>query len=207
MSIVVHETPGLLDMAAITTFGVHAKPNTTNPIGHFGTGLKYAIAVLCREGARVTVFLGEEPHIFYGEKMVFRDREMLRIKMRRQRGVTARWMAQELPFTTELGKNWELWMALRELHSNTLDEGGNSFIATEAKAPVGEPNTTRIVVEHEAYAMKFDEIGSVFLQEADSAAAQQGVQCVPRENKYVFYRGLRAYTMPRRTKMTWCVSA
>jgi hypothetical protein len=38
-------TPGLIDLEAVFTFGVHAK-ETENPIGYFGTGLKYAIVTL-----------------------------------------------------------------------------------------------------------------------------------------------------------------
>lgn len=35
--------PGELDPRLITTFGVSIK-ESTNPIGYFGTGLKYALA-------------------------------------------------------------------------------------------------------------------------------------------------------------------
>ena len=37
---IVHRTPGLLDPQAITVMGLSAKPNSTSPIGQFGTGLK-----------------------------------------------------------------------------------------------------------------------------------------------------------------------
>ena len=46
---VVHVTKGKLDLRSLSTFGLNAKPNTTNPIGYFGTGMKYAIAVLLRK--------------------------------------------------------------------------------------------------------------------------------------------------------------
>ena len=124
---IIHETIGLIDSRAFTTFGINAKPSTNSPIGYFGTGLKYAIAVLVREGLKVTVWIGTEPHEFYCEPSNFRGKDFSLIRMRRQRGVTRKWMATDLPFTTELGKNWKLWMALRELHSNTLDENGFSI--------------------------------------------------------------------------------
>jgi hypothetical protein len=48
-AIVVFENPGEIDAAAIRTFGVSVKEGE-NPIGFFGTGLKYAIAILLRTG-------------------------------------------------------------------------------------------------------------------------------------------------------------
>ena len=55
---IVHSTPGLIDLRAFTTFGVNSKPNSKNPIGYFGTGLKYAVAVLARHKCPVTVWIG-----------------------------------------------------------------------------------------------------------------------------------------------------
>jgi len=102
-------TPGPLDPRAVLTFGLSAK-ETENPIGYFGTGLKYALAILAREGARVTINgvpIRKIPSTFRGK--AFDELALGELK---------------LPFTTELGKNWKLWMAFRELYSNTLDERG-----------------------------------------------------------------------------------
>ena len=50
---VAFRTPGLIPIEAFTSTGVNVKIHD-NPIGHFGTGLKYAVAVLLREaGASV----------------------------------------------------------------------------------------------------------------------------------------------------------
>ena len=141
---IIHEPLGLIDLRAFTTFGINAKPNTNSPIGYFGPGLKYAIAVLVREGLKVTVWIGTEPHEFYCEPSNFRGKDFSLIRMRRQRGVTRKWMATDLPFTTELGKNWKLWMALRELHSNTLDENGLT-IRGKLSGEIGKEGCTRIV--------------------------------------------------------------
>ena len=45
--------PGLIDLHGITTFGVCAKPEAENPIGYFGTGLKYALAFFLGEGLKL----------------------------------------------------------------------------------------------------------------------------------------------------------
>ena len=46
--------PGIIDPRSISTFGVNAKAST-NPIGHFGTGLKYAIATILRNDGSITI--------------------------------------------------------------------------------------------------------------------------------------------------------
>ena len=40
-------TPGQIDLENVFTFGISAK-ESDNPIGFFGTGLKFAIATLLR---------------------------------------------------------------------------------------------------------------------------------------------------------------
>jgi hypothetical protein len=61
----VFETPGLIDLRAFTVMGFNAKPATENPIGYFGTGLKYAISVLCRLGTKPVVWIGQDKYTFY----------------------------------------------------------------------------------------------------------------------------------------------
>jgi hypothetical protein len=113
MKSIIFENSGEIDVDAITTFGINVKEND-DPIGYFGTGLKYAIAVLIRNHCKIRIASGEELYVFS--------------KIRKQvRGVDFDFITMNekvLGFTTELGKNWEMWMAYRELHCNTTDEGG-----------------------------------------------------------------------------------
>ena len=48
---------GELDLLALRTFGLHAK-ESSSAIGQFGTGLKYALAVLMRNGCDVSIRAG-----------------------------------------------------------------------------------------------------------------------------------------------------
>src|ERR1700676_327969 len=107
MSLVVFENPGEIDAAAIRTFGVSVKEGE-NPIGFFGTGLKYAIAVLLRTGHQVTVTAGLDRYEFGILSETVRGKEFGFVSMNGQR----------LGFTTELGKVWELWAAYREIACN-----------------------------------------------------------------------------------------
>ena len=201
---IIHETLGLIDLRAFTTFGINAKPNTNSPIGYFGTGLKYAIAVRVREGLKVTVWIGTEPHEFYCEPSNFRGKDFSLIRMRRQRGVTRKWMATDLPFTTELGKNWKLWMALRELHSNTLDENGLT-IRGKLSGEIGKEGCTRIVVEGDAYEQEFNALGEIFLVDRPKAESQVSIATSP--SKHGYFRGMRVYDLQRPSLYTYSVEA
>ena len=56
---IIFENKGLIDVHAISIMGVSVKEEGS--IGYFGTGLKYAIATLLREGQKITIWRGKEP--------------------------------------------------------------------------------------------------------------------------------------------------
>ena len=199
----IHQNPGLIDLKAFTTFGVNSKPQASSPIGYFGTGLKYAIAVLARHRCPTTLWIGETPHIFEARETTFRDKQFLQLYMRRQRGPTSRWFAQELPFTTELGKNWELWMAYRELHANALDEQGTTCQepGDETDVPTGIAGMTRIIVKGEAYAQIHAQASEIFLD--SNAKPQDGIRLLRTPSRYAYYRGLRVAEHHKPAIMTW----
>lgn len=204
---IVHENPGLLDLRGLTVMGMHAKPNSSSPIGHFGTGMKIAIAVIVRHGLPLKIHVGERSYVFDSAETAFRGKDVLMVRYRELKHnalgrLTTPW--RELPFTTDLGRHWELWMALRELHANALDEGGSTWASQydEADVPPREGHT-RIVVGGAAYAQVFADIHQVFLPGA-LRADPAGVQVMPgRRSAVAYYRGLRAMDLPRPSVHTW----
>lgn len=54
---VIFRNKGIIDPRSITTFGVSSK-DSESAIGYFGTGLKYAIAILLREGCKIDIYTG-----------------------------------------------------------------------------------------------------------------------------------------------------
>lgn len=104
---------GIINEVSITTFGINAKDNDS-AIGYFGTGLKYAIAVLLRNGHQISIKSGTNKFNFELQHETVRGKYFQVVTMNNK----------PLGFTTELGKNWELWMAYRELFCNAKDEGG-----------------------------------------------------------------------------------
>lgn len=110
------QNKGLLDLAAVTTFGVSVKEKE-DAIGFFGTGLKYAIAVSARLGGQLTLYHGLQRIEFKPSTIAMRGKSFASLVMQPEGG-----SARELPFTLELGKLWEPWMAFREFYCNGLDE-------------------------------------------------------------------------------------
>lgn len=210
MNAIVHRTPGLIDIRAFTTMGMSAKLGN-NPIGMFGTGLKYAIAVLVRMGARPVVWIGLDRYEFYCEPTKFRDKEFQLVRMKRQRWspvgdfLSPNKRLIDLPFTTEYGRNWNMWMAFRELEANTRDEAGETYHDTapvERIAPrAGE---TTIVIDHEGYTNAWERRDEVFLPGGlKDRVASEGLQVLQGSSTCVYYRGLRAMDLPKATLYTY----
>lgn len=228
MTAIIHRTPGTLDMRAFTTMGMSAKPETDRPIGVFGTGLKYAVAVLVRMGAKFEVHTGGHRYWFETTAVDFRGAEFQQIVMRRDSWVTSgvetgwRWgRRQKLPFTTQYGRNWQTWMAFRELYSNTLDEGGDTLELTDDQWALKEhaPNrwanteggTETIIAIHncEEYTKAYRDRANVFLDlgDRDLRAALPGLEVHHGSRQRMFYQGLRALDLGKPALFTYNVTA
>lgn len=192
MTAVVFATPGHLPLNAFTHFGVNAKPNTNNPIGYFGTGLKYAIAVLCRKGVNPVLYIGEDKYTFYTKATNFRGKEFHFVSMKLERMTWFKPRYTKLPFTTELGKNWKLWQAFRELESNTRDENGETFILEDTASLKPHPNETRFIVDNPAFVDVYHERDKIFLP-GGLTVREDGtrVQVLDKPSKALYYRGLK----------------
>ncbi len=177
-----------IDLDVIRIMGVSIKSGD-NPIGYFGTGLKFAISTLLRTGHKVTLMRGLEPYEFTIQKKKIRDQDVDQVYMN----------DEALPFTTQLGKNWKVWMAYRELHSNTLDEGGE----ISDKPLTGD---TVFMVEGAEFQHSYDVRGTIFIQspaivENDKISVHHGV------SGEVFYRGVRAGMMPNGAKFAYNIKS
>lgn len=161
-------TEGAIDIRSFTTFGFNAKPNTTSPIGFFGTGLKIATAVIARLGGGMTVILDGVHHEFYTKETDFRGKMFDLVRMRKRNGIMSNWQYREMPYTTELGKNWEPWQIFRELESNTRDENGETFIIDDTdptgKSFLNDPHhgKTVIIITEPSIVKSYDEKDTFF---------------------------------------------
>jgi hypothetical protein len=196
--VILFENRGEIDIRSISTFGVSVK-ETENPIGFFGTGLKYAIAVLLRTGHKVTIHSGLSVVRFGAHRQLVRGQEFEFVTMEVDDDPPA-----PIGFTTELGKQWELWMAYRELACNCKDEGGRGrFVAS---MPVPAAGLTQIVVQGQEFEAVFNE-GHRFILADDAQLTVGTTEIRMRRSAHLYYRGVRVMELPRQALHTYNLNA
>lgn len=207
---VVFKTNTLLDIRAITTFGLNAKPNTKSPIGYFGTGLKMAIAVLVRNNIPIRLFIGDVEYEFRQFPGSFRDMDYTGILMKRRKGLLVGFTQTQLPFTTELAKNWSLWQAFRELESNTRDENGSSSVHSDSNPDILTQHpesryTTIIVGPSTEFAQVYEERDKIFLPQAlqEFSWGDKRLQIFRQPSNHIYYRGIRVKDLDKPSIFTY----
>lgn len=192
-------TPTDLPLDAFTNFGINHKPNTDSPIGYFGTGLKYVVAIVVRHGGTVTLNTPKGEFVFYGSDLDFRGKTFTGLRMKRRSGFASKWRYEQMPFTTDLGKNWHLWQAFRELLSNTIDENG--VVTDNDYFEHGWSTFSRITVDckdFERWTWSNYE-AEVYWNRDERGAPDRvcdGLEIWDRPSKYVYYKGIRVFDLP-----------
>lgn len=125
------ENDGEIETSALTLVGASTKDETK--IGFFGSGNKYAMAVLLRNGIKFDIWSGLRHVDVKTEKVTLRDQTYDRIVID----------GEPTSLTTRMGPDWKIWFAAREFICNAMDEGGfkRSF-----GAPVPKEGKTVIAV-------------------------------------------------------------
>jgi hypothetical protein len=154
--------------------GINAKPDNDSPIGFFGTGMKIALAILLRENATVAIKTPNGNYEFGVVTKNFRDKTFDVITCN----------DLELGFTTELGKQWGLEGAYRELVSNTMDESGEW-----GRYPITEKDST-IYVTNKKFAECFDNHENIFVGSRVPIASSDKLNIYKGDGK-IFYRGVK----------------
>lgn len=176
---IVFRNSGELDIRAVKTFGLSAK-TSNEAIGYFGTGLKYAIAIFLRFGFEVKLFTGGKGYVFEKSNISSRGKDFEIITMN----------GEELPFTTHLGANWELWQAFRELYCNALDEAGGVEWCTDE--PEIQSGNTYFFVEGPASRDLYTERDSIVLRD-DFEKECREFKANQKKTKWIYYKGIRVY--------------
>lgn len=209
MRSVVFRTPGKLDLRSVTMFGVNVKPNSQNPIGYFGTGLKYAIAGCLRLGYKITLYQAGNQYDFRIKSADFRGSMISPVIMTKKNKIL--FADTELPFTSDLGKNWQPWQIFREFYANTLDEDGDAYIVELFNDPERDLNYTAlkeytiIVVEGEDFAQEYLDREKTFLPEGlrKQADNNEAIQWWDRPSQHIYYRGLRVMDLEKTSTLTY----
>lgn len=193
MTKIYFSNPGAIDPDVIRFMGVSVK-NNSNPIGYFGTGLKYAIATLLRTGHKFSITTS---YIHYEFTLQMRD-------IRGQTFEVIHMNDEPLPFTTELGKNWTVDNAFRELYSNAMDEGGK----VSDKPLNGD---TVIIVEpvgiiENSIVDSYYRRAEIFLH-SEAKHHLHGLEIHAGESQFAYYRGVQVYRLPKKTRFTYNVTS
>lgn len=195
---------GEIDVRCITTMGVNVKQSGS--IGYFGTGLKYAIAVLLREGQSIDIWSGSTCYSFWAEETWIKDKQFDIVQMSSSDGSVV-----SLGFTTDLGRNWTLEHAYREIYCNCKDEHGNPESAGVFH-PLHSVHIDRIAIsgrtcirlvgekiwqQHEARRILILDPGRKPIWASDSLEIYHG------SSNRLYYRGIAAQDGDKRYKFTY----
>ena len=126
--------PGEVPLNAFKLLGASTKRNVDGKIGFFGTGLKYSVALMLREGIDFKAFIGLKE-----VKFGIRNTDFGGIKV----GVITV-NGEKTSLTTDAGIDWQPWFAIREIYSNALDEGGSMEITDDFQP---EEGVTKIYIQ------------------------------------------------------------
>lgn len=126
---------GKLETNALILLGASTKRNDKSKIGMFGSGNKYAIAYLLRNKYNLFIYSGLEEIKIRTVDEQFRDNTFSIIHIN----------DIKTSITTDLGIEWKLWQAIRELYANAIDEGSAKISLTNEIEP--KENETHFYIE------------------------------------------------------------
>lgn len=208
---VVFHTSTTFDPNSFKVMGLHSKPNSNSPIGYFGTGLKLAIACIVRNGGSVVIITGKMRYEFYTKKTKFRDTEAEVIMVKSKSADVwplGRWKYEQLAYTTNFARDWDMWQAVRELESNTRDEQGYSTLKTAAdiednydQHTMNAQNSTAIIITHPDFNDAYLQLDEIFLPDGmrEPTSETPTLQIIDRPSKHIYWRGMRVYDLPEET--------
>jgi hypothetical protein len=167
--------------------GSSSKRDAVGKIGFFGSGWKYALAVLMKNGAK--------PIIFSGKEEIDIDTDMVEHRGNIAEVITIN--GQRTSLTTGMGPKWLMWQAFREIFSNAIDEGNhhiygsNNPYGTEGITRVYIPNVPGIKEVMDAFDTYFTfQLTPAFTDQNDSKLF---IWENEQSNTFHFRKGIRCY--------------
>lgn len=203
--IVQFRTSTAIPIDSFALMGINVK-NQPDAIGRFGTGLKYAVAVILRHGGDLKVFVDGVEYMFYLSDKEFRGKVFKQVRMKKRKGLASWFSSKALPFTTEFGKDWELWQAYRELESNTRDERGETVTFDDPEDPDAVPPAEGTVIQVDCHDF-YEQISEakVFLpaEPGNLIYSDSIVNIYDAPSKFLYYQGIRVYSLRYPARLTY----
>jgi hypothetical protein len=177
---------GEADINALITLGASVKVGE-NRIGYFGSGFKFAVPVLLRSNCKITIWIGADRYDFSTRLQQIRDRDFEVVVMSKNGRKPV-----QLGFTTQLGRNWQLWKAYRELYCNCMDEDGAVSIRA-TRGFKGEAGKTFVVVEGDDFERVHQERHKYILDREgrELIYSNADIEVFRGMAPGIFYRGIR----------------
>lgn len=183
---------GLIEPEAFTLMGASTKVGDETKIGQFGSGNKYALAYFLRNNYTFQIFSGFDEIRIETELANFRGHEFKRILIN----------GEKTSITTEMGKDWKAWQALREIYCNAIDESGQEISVVTNPIPKEGKTCFYIEMKHdlEEIIVNFDNyfssnkkvlyrcgIGEI-LEKSDNQTNiyRRGVKCLNSANNSIY---------------------
>jgi hypothetical protein len=132
---------GLLSLIDLMTMGDSVKKNDNTKIGTYDSGLKYAVSLLLKNDVNFSITSGDNLFRFSVESVIDsvtgKEKELVHVTVTNLN--SGDWVKHQTAFAKNLGLGWGLWMAIREIYSNCLDENGS--VIFDDKLSVGNYDT------------------------------------------------------------------
>lgn len=160
MSYIRIRNSGLIDEKALMFIGASTKRNDESTIGFFGSGIKYTLAYLLREGVDFKLYSGKEPFHIVAKDIQIRNSEFKQIVIN----------GFQTSITTDWGRDWTAWQVFREIVANAIDEGAFDIKVVDKVEPL--EGFTAFYLDYEIFKDYVDNFDSYFrpalLKERDS---------------------------------------
>lgn len=175
---------GMIEVEAFTLVGASTKRGDSSTIGQFGTGNKYALAYLIKNGYDIRIFSGNNEFKLstVEAKLGFDTYDRIVIN------------GEPTSITTTMGKDWKFWMAIREFYSNALDKDNAEIEIVNVIEPAD--NETHIYIGTNDEVFNFiSNFKNYFADNEDVLFENENGRILKRHNdKSCFYRkGIRCY--------------
>lgn len=148
---------GSLDIAsAVNMLGASVKTGK-EPIGIFGSGLKYAMAQAGREDIPIKISSNGQIYSTMTKKETFRDEEFPVVYLKTETGKKIR-----TPMTTRFGiEDWkDTWFIFREFFSNAIDEGSHQIDIVNSVEPI--EGSTCVFLPYNNFATVYEKLDEYF---------------------------------------------
>ena len=185
-------TPTIISRLDISSMGDSSKRGDESTLGQFDSGLKYAIALLLRNNVNMYIKTYDDDgllNIYTFSTSVkkcpntHKQKELIDVNYIDYSDDTSGVI--ETGFALQMGYNWSLWMSLRELYSNMLDEKGS----------ICEEEDDFMISRGTVITLEFDELNDFFEvwknkhlyinQEKPIYEVSSSVECLENNENYL----------------------